>query len=83
MLFELKSCADEFVSILPDHLCDDGTVGGVFGDGAKDVGLDAGVDVDAKVFGDIDIRSSKGGHRSKEGEVGDVLHGSQKKSRTV
>lgn len=83
MLFKLTDGADQFVGILSDHLGDDGTVGGVFGDGPKDVGIEARVNVDAEVFGDVEIGPAMGGDGSQEGEVGDVLHGRQKKGGTV
>ncbi len=68
---------------MADHLSDDGALGGVFRDGAEDVGVWAGVDVDAKVLGDVEVSTAEGGDGAEEGEVGDVLHGGQQEGRTV
>ena len=75
--------ADKFADILSDYLGDDGPGGGVFGDGPKNVVIEARVDVDAEVFSDVKVGPSVGGDGSQEGEVGDVLHGRQEKGGTV
>jgi uncharacterized protein YciU (UPF0263 family) len=83
VFFELVHGADEFVGVLANHLRDEGATGGVLGDGAEDVGIEMGVDVDAEVLGDVNIGSSKGCDDPEKGEVRHVLHGREKKSRTV
>lgn len=40
MLFEIVNGADEFIGVLADHLSDHRTTGGIFGDRAKNVGIE-------------------------------------------
>lgn len=77
--FEVVDGADDFGGIVADELGDDGALGGIFGDGAEDVGIESGMDVDAEIFGDVEVRSAAFGNRLHEGEVGNVLHGSEEK----
>jgi len=81
--FEIVNGADEFVGILADHLGDEGASGGIPGDGAEDVGIEDGVNVNAEVFGDVNVGPAEGGDDPKKGEIRHVLHRREKKSRTV
>lgn len=83
VLFEFMNGADQFVRLLANHLGNDGAAGGVLGDGAEDVGLKIGMDVDPEIFRNVNVRASQCSHDAEEGEVGHVLHGREKKSRTM
>ncbi len=71
---------DQFAGVLSDQLCDDRASSGVLGDGAEDVRIEVGVNVDAKVFGDVDVGTAQLRHDPHKRQVGHVLHGSEKKS---
>jgi len=78
VVLQFAGGTDEGGDVVADHLCDDGTSGGILRNGLENPFIEAGVGGDAEIFGDIDIRAAVFRHQTPEGKIGDILHGSQK-----
>src|SRR5882724_9774778 len=74
ILLQLGGGADEGGDVVADHLRDDGSAGGVFGDGFENPLFEMRHGVDAEIFGVIDVRAAVGRHEFPEREVGNILH---------